>query len=87
MKIEFSAQFQKNFKKRILISHSLLNKYLDRFSLFLRDKTISVLRDHALKGQMNNLRSFSITGDVRVIYKIENNKIIFYDIGSHNQVY
>jgi len=46
-----------------------------------------ILRDHALKGDKIGLRSFSITGDYRVIYYIEDETAYFLDIGTHAQVY
>ncbi|MDO8609629.1 MAG: type II toxin-antitoxin system mRNA interferase toxin, RelE/StbE family [bacterium] len=46
-----------------------------------------LLKDHKLIGSLNGLRAFSITGDVRVVYRIEGDILELYDIGSHNQVY
>jgi len=52
-----------------------------------------VLKTHQLKGAMKSYFAFSVTGDVRAIYRKEilNNKTIFVftfvDIGGHSKVY
>lgn len=65
----------------------LVKKTEERIKLFERNPTDSILKDHPLKGSMHNYRSFSVSGDIRILYRKINNKGIFYDIGSHNQVY
>lgn len=48
------------------------------------------MHDHALIGNMGGYRSFSVTGDYRIIYRIEENGdivFVFIDIGTHSQVY
>ena len=43
--------------------------------------------DHKLIGSLEGFRSFSITGDIRVVYRKDGAEIELYDIGTHNQVY
>lgn len=47
------------------------------------------LHDHALKGKMKGLRSFSAGFDLRVIYKEEGGfvTVLLLDVGTRNQVY
>lgn len=45
------------------------------------------LYDHPLHGDMQVLRSFSITGDIRLIYEETEAAYILKDIGTHSQVY
>ena len=47
------------------------------------------LKNHALKGAMRGKRSFSVTGDVRVIFKEEEKYTVVFmlDVGGHAQVY
>ena len=88
MKIKFDKRFKKNFKSRILPHKKLLKKYEDRLEKFIQDKNNAILKDHQLIGTLKGTRSFSITGDIRVIYVLRNpNEAIFLDIGTHNQVY
>lgn len=46
-----------------------------------------MLDDHGLTGTMIGKRSFSITGDYRVVYGLDRDNIVLYDVGTHNQVY
>ena len=88
MKILTSSQFVKNYKKRIKPNPRLKNRFQERIKLFEQDKTNPILRDHQLKGNKMSFRSFSITGDIRVIYSQQNeNAILLIDIGTHAQVY
>ena len=55
--------------------------------MFLAGHRGSPINDHMLTGDMQGRRAFSITGDIRVVYIEFEDKIIFIDIGSHNQLY
>jgi len=87
MIIKRHIQFLKHFKKRILPFPYLHKRFEERLSLFIQDPQNPLLKDHKLIGSLKNLRAFSVTGDVRIIYKITNEILELYDIGSHNQVY
>jgi addiction module RelE/StbE family toxin len=86
-KIKFSKYFEKSFKKRILPSPSLSKKFAERLKLFQTNPKDPLIRDHALTGTKIGKRAFSITGDYRVVYGEKDGVLIFYDIGTHNQVY
>lgn len=87
MIILYHKVFRKHFKKRIVPNFSLVKKFEERLQLFLINPTHPSLQNHRLIGHKKEYCSFSIAGDIRVIYKIENETIKFYDVGSHNQVY
>lgn len=87
MKIVYSTTFIKHYKKRILDQSLLKERFKERLAIFLSKPKDPILKDHPLKGKKEKLRAFSITGDIRVIYIINNNIAYFYDIGTHNQVY
>ncbi|MFC1600054.1 type II toxin-antitoxin system YafQ family toxin [Patescibacteria group bacterium] len=86
MQIQYHKNFTKNFKK---LTPKLKQKTISTIKQFTKDPHNPLLRNHALKGRMQGLRAFSITGDVRIIFKEKNNYIlvIMLDIGIHNQVY
>ena len=84
--IEFGPDFKKSFKKRFQNTR-LENKIAERIDLFIADRASPTLKDHKLKGELARYRAFSITGDVRIIYLEEKDKIILLDVGKHNQVY
>lgn len=87
MKIEYSRRFKKNYQKRIAQNSKLKKQFKKRLKLFLNSTDYPLVRDHALTGELSGFRSFSITGDIRLIYQITKNSLVFYDIGTHNQLY
>lgn len=87
MIVKHHRQFKKNFKKRILPKSELVKKFQKRIKLFLKNPNSKILKNHQLKGKKRSYWSFSITRDIRIIYKVEKKIIKLYDIGTHNQVY
>lgn len=87
MNVVYTARFRKHFRKRIRELPALHKKFEDRMTRFKENPRDSLLRDHALSGNLKGYRSFSITGDIRVIYFIRDETIHFVDIGSHAQMY
>lgn len=87
MKIEYHRSFIKSYKKRVANDSALDHKFAERIRLFQSDPQNPILHNHKLVGSKENYWSFSITGDVRVVYRLENNSVLLYDIGTHNQVY
>jgi addiction module RelE/StbE family toxin len=85
MEIGYSRTFAKRYKR---LSKSLQQRVLVRECLFRDDRQHPLLKDHALSGEFDGCRSFSITGDVRVIYKLLNpDTAVFLDIGTHHELY
>ena len=88
MKISSTKKFRKNFQKRIPLNSSLEKKYKARVCLFLKNPNDRELYNHQLSGKKKGFSAFSVTGDYRVVYqKIGNNEVVFFDVGTHNQVY
>ena len=83
--IQYSALFSKHFRKRISPFPKLGNLVKQRIKIFLTDPV--AVKDHALIGQKAGKRSFSVNGDMRIIYEDLGDRYLFIDIGSHNQVY
>lgn len=87
MIVKLHKRFRKHYKLRILPNKTLDKRFDERYDLFVENPANPVLNDHPLTGKFKGYRAFSITGDIRVIYKIETSAIRFYDVGTHNQVY
>ena len=88
MKVELHPAFKKYYKKRISNNPKLVAKTASRLKLFRENPANPILNDHPLKGSKNNFRSFSVTGDIRIVYmRVSKNHVILLDIGTHNQVY
>lgn len=87
MKILYHKEFQKNYKKRIAPNPKLNKRFAKQLEKLIKNPRDITLRNHRLIGKRNDFYAFSVTGDIRVIYKIVNGNLWLYDIGSHNQVY
>ena len=87
MQIKYHKNFQKSFKKRIAPYPKLVAQFQKHLTLFIENPENPTLKDHKLVGQKLNLRAFSVTGDIRVVYKKVKDELWLFDIGSHNQVY
>jgi addiction module RelE/StbE family toxin len=86
MKIVYHKIFLKSFKKLSSKDKGAVKKTIGAFSKNPFDKK---LRNHALKGRMQDKRAISIKGDFRIIF-IEQDKyltVMMLDLGKHNQVY
>lgn len=87
MKIIWNRNFDKHYKNRVLPYKKINLKFKERIRIFINNPKDPVLKDHQLAGKLRTYRAFWIAGDLRVVYKIQNETFYFYDIGSHNQVY
>lgn len=87
MELVYHKNFIANLNKRVRPNSKLLKRFQNRLQEFIANPNNAVLKNHALTGSKKGLHSFSVNGDVRVIYRCYKNKIELYDIGSHNQVY
>ncbi len=65
------------------------------FTLFIRylnflshgDELPPEAKDHALKGEWADFREFHISGDLLLIYQVENEVIKLVRLGSHSQLF
>ncbi len=88
MKIKLRPRFEKSYRSRILPNKKLVKKTKERIALFRENAMHPLLKNHSLTGAKRELRSFSVTGDIRIVYQpLGSDEVIFFDIGSHNQVY
>lgn len=88
MKINLHKTFIKHFDKRIKPNKNLLNKFNNRYQLYIKNKAHPLKKDHKLTADMKGKRAFNITGDIRVVYReVGKDTVEFLDIGSHPQVY
>ena len=85
--VYYDNDFKKSLKKRIEPSPALKGAFLSRLEVFRTHPQDPILRCHKLTGALKGMEAFSITGDVRVIYRRQGDNAYFLDIGTHNQVY
>ena len=63
-------------------------KYIKYLSLLLEGKALPLeARDHTLLGNYSGFKEFHISGDILVIYYIENDIIRLTRIGTHSQLF
>lgn len=67
MNIYYHKRFIKHYKKRILPNKALASRFQERLLLFQENPQHILLQDHALGDELKGFRSFSITGDIRVL--------------------
>ena len=79
--------FLKEYSK-VKFTDKLYFKYVIYISTLLKEETLSTeALDHSLKGEYVDYREFHISGDLLVIYKVENNVLQLIRIGTHSQLF
>ena len=87
-RVAFSSSFRRAFKKRIQGRKDLEEKFWRRLEIFTANPHDSRLRTHKLSGELREQWSFTVEYDVRVVFSfLSNNRAVFEDIGSHDEVY
>ena len=88
IKIAFSPVFERSFRKRFKGKRHLQERFWQRVEIFLESPFDSRLRTHKLTGNLKELWSFSVEYDTRVVfYFVTDEKVVFVDIGTHDEVY
>jgi len=88
IEVAFSPSFKRAFKKRITKKKTLEEKFWGKVELFINDPFDRSLRTHRLTGVLKDLWSFSVEYDCRVIFYFSSKtKVVFTDIGTHDEVY
>lgn len=88
MEVSFSSSFKRVFKKWIKGNADLELRFwqkLEQFTLAPFDPSLKIYK---LSGKLKGFRSLSVDYDGRVLfYFTEDEKAIFVDFSSHNDVY
>ncbi len=84
MKISYSKNFIKQSKK---LNPKLRIQLVQRITLFNNNPFDSKLRDHQLRGRYKQYRSIDITGDLRALYLLNGDEVVFDIVGTHSQLY
>jgi mRNA interferase YafQ len=87
MQLFRTKTFLKEYAK-IKISDAQYAKYLKFLAMLLEDRPLPVeAKDHPLIGDYENFREFHISGDLLIIYCIEDDILKLTRIGSHSQLF
>lgn len=84
MEIIYRKKFKKAFKKQ---SKKVHDKFFEKIEIFYSDQFHYSLNNHTLHGEFEGVRSFDVTGDIRVHYITIDNIAILLMIGSHSELY
>ncbi len=83
-----TISYHRNFtKKFIKLSPRQKKKFQERQVLFEIDEFNPILNNHALTGEYKGYRSINVTGDIRVVFKREDDTVVFVKIDSHSNLY
>jgi len=86
-RIKFSSSFKKSYEKHIKTNPILQRKFEEKLAVFVENIKDPRLRTHKLSGKLEDLWSFTIDYDCRVIFYFDEDVIILTDIGTHDEVY
>lgn len=87
LSLERTKVFKKDISK-LKFSNQHYAKYILYLGLLLQEEDLpSEAKDHELKGNWNGYREFHISGDLLLIYKVENSILYLVRIGSHSQLF
>lgn len=85
MKLRFHKRFVRDYK---LFDQKIKASFQERLKLFYDNPYHPKLNNHPLKGKWYGYRSINISGDIRAVYKLNDDKeVIFVALGSHNRLY
>ena len=88
MEVSFSSSFKRRFKKCIKGNADLEARFWQKLEQFTIDPFDPSLKKNKLSGKLREFWSFSVDYDERVLfYFTEDEKAVFVDIGSHDEVY
>ena len=85
IKVRFTTKFKKLYKRA---DNSIQNNFNKRLEIFMINPNDQVLNNHKLIGKYCGYRSINVNGDWRVIYSIDmDGGVIFEILGTHSQLY
>jgi len=75
-----SKRFVKNWSK---LNPKTKKETVEKIDIFLKDPYSPTLKTHKLTGKLKDYWSFSVSYNLRVMFKFGKNVVEFIDIGSH----
>ena len=88
LKVKYAGEYQEKLKGLVERQPGLKDEIGKKMRWFRKNPMDARLGDHGLKRNLRGKRAFSITSDVRVVYRqTGKNSVDFLDIGGHEKVY
>jgi addiction module RelE/StbE family toxin len=85
MKIFFSDNFEKKLKKLIKKDSQLKIEFKKQIKLFVKNPHHPSLKTHKLQGKRSSQMAIWIKPNLRALYIVQNQDIIFVNIVSHDE--
>ena len=87
LKLFRAKTFLKEYRK-IKFTDKTYLKYVLFITTLLKEELLpQEAKDHALKGSFSNYREFHVSGDLLVIYYVEDETLKLVRIGSHSELF
>lgn len=83
-RVDFTNLFNKQRREAPLEIKIAFREVLE---LFLEDPNNIALRNHKLTGKYSGIHSIDITDDWRALYREEEERVVFVELGTHKQLY
>lgn len=87
MNVYVSHKYTRSFKKLVKKNLLIGKRVREKIELLINNPASSSLKLHKLSGLLVNEWSISITEDMRLIFKYEEDGILLINIGKHEDVY
>jgi addiction module RelE/StbE family toxin len=88
IEIAFENSFKRSCRRKIAGNQDRERRFRQKLKLFQNNPFETSLRTHKLSGKLQELWSFSVEYDLRIVfYFADENKVVFIDIGTHDEVY
>lgn len=87
MNFDIAPKLKKELKNIKSHNYQLSQKIEKQLALFQDNHTHPSLKAHKLTGKLGSYWSISIDKSIRMLFTIDENGVLFFDIGTHDQVY
>lgn len=87
MRIKIDSGLEKKLTKIKKNNPQLAKRIQKQLKLFSSNPKLKSLRIHKLSGELKDMWSLSVTKSVRMKYFQFDNEALFFEIGTHDEVY
>lgn len=87
MNIFLTPRFRRSYLRLAAKSEQVKSIVNERMMMFEKNPQNPSLKNHALRGRLKGYRAFSLGYDLRAIYRKDGSTYVFFDIGTHSDVY
>lgn len=87
MKIKISPKVDKYLRETKKKDFKLFAKITKQLFVFESDPKHPSLRTHKLSGNLKNTWSISVDRKLRIVYTMDSENILIFDIGTHDEIY